>query len=199
MLTRTHKAIIAFNAVYIFGFAAYYIYVQDYEFLWYVAVLLFLFALIGATLHRSKFTNAILWGLSVWGLLHMAGGGVQVGDGVLYALKLIPIVGTGEAFVLKFDQLVHFYGFAVATVVAHHLLAPQLKPRATRSVVYAVVFAAGLGLGALNEIVEFMAVLAFPETGVGGYYNTTLDLVFNGLGALTAVWYIHMKQKKENT
>jgi putative membrane protein len=44
-----------------------------------------------------------------------------------------------------------------------------------------------MGLGALNEIVEFAAVVASPSTGVGGYYNTALDLVFNGLGATLAV------------
>jgi hypothetical protein len=42
---------------------------------------------------------------------------------------------------------------------------------------------AGMGLGALNEIVEFIAVLTLPETGVGGYVNTSLDLTANTIGA----------------
>lgn len=45
----------------------------------------------------------------------------------------------------------------------------------------------GCGFGAINEIVEFLAVVALPETGVGGYANTLLDLVFNFVGALSAV------------
>ena len=44
-----------------------------------------------------------------------------------------------------------------------------------------------MGLGALNEIVEFTAVLTVPNTNVGGYYNTALDLVFNGAGAACAM------------
>ena len=39
--------------------------------------------------------------------------------------------------------------------------------------------AAGSGFGALNEVVEFIAVLTIPETNVGGYENTGWDLVAN--------------------
>jgi hypothetical protein len=44
-----------------------------------------------------------------------------------------------------------------------------------------------MGLGAVNEIIEFIAVLSVPDTNVGGYYNTALDLVFNGAGAVIAM------------
>ena len=51
--------------------------------------------------------------------------------------------------------------------------------------------AAGLGFGALNEVVEFVATLLVPETNVGGYRNTGWDLVANLVGATvaaTAIW-----------
>ena len=38
-----------------------------------------------------------------------------------------------------------------------------------------------------DEIIEFIAVLSVPDTNVGGYYNTALDLCFNALGAVIAV------------
>ena len=44
-----------------------------------------------------------------------------------------------------------------------------------------------MGLGAVNEIIEFTAVLAVPDTNVGGYYNTALDLCFNAGGAVIAM------------
>lgn len=44
-----------------------------------------------------------------------------------------------------------------------------------------------MGLGALNEVSEFSAVMAFSRTGVGGYYNIVLDLTFNLIGAAGAV------------
>ncbi len=62
-------------------------------------------------------------------------------------------------------------------------------------VIYFVLIAAGTGLGALNEIVEFVAVLLFPNTGVGGYSNTILDLISNLIGASLAVVFIHLRRK----
>jgi hypothetical protein len=56
--------------------------------------------------------------------------------------------------------------------------------------------AGGLGFGALNEVVEFVATLLVPETNVGGYRNTGWDLVANLAGATVAVvliWYFGRK------
>ena len=88
---------------------------------------------------------------------------------------------------LKYDQIVHFYGFAVTAWLLWYLLASLFPAmRGSRSI---VVFAAlaSMGLGAANEIVEFTAVMLIPNTNVGGYFNTALDLVFNALGAISAM------------
>jgi len=185
-----------FNLAYIIGFGAYYISIKNYEFLWYVGVLVFFFLLIGLTLHRSKFDYLILWGLSLWGLMHMAGGGIRLGDSVLYAWRMIPIINSGDIFILKFDQFVHFFGFGVTTLIAYHLLKPYLNEETNYKIIYPLLVAVSMGLGALNEIVEFAAVVSFPETGVGGYYNTALDLLFNMLGAIAAIFVIHFRRKK---
>jgi len=187
--------LILFNLAYILGFTAYYVAIRNFEFLWYVAVLVFFFALIISTIKRSKFDYIILWSLSLWGLMHMAGGGVVVAGDVLYAFPLIPIAGSGDLFILKYDQFVHFFGFGVATLVVHHLLKPYLNEKTNWKVVYPILVVAGAGLGVLNEIVEFVAVLVFSETGVGGYANMALDLVFNTLGAVTAVLFIHIRRR----
>lgn len=194
-LKKGEWGLILFNLIYVAIFTIYYLSIKNYEFLWYVAVLLFFVILIGATLKRSRFDYLILWALSIWGFLHMAGGGIRVGGGVLYALKLITIFDRGEFFILKFDQLVHFYGFAVTTLVAHHLLKPYWNERVNYKIVYPALVAISMGLGALNEIVEFMAVIFFSQTGVGGYYNIALDLVFNTLGAIAAIIFIHFRRK----
>jgi len=44
----------------------------------------------------------------------------------------------------------------------------------------------GMGLGAMNELIEFAATLLVPETNVGGYVNTGWDLVSNFVGATAA-------------
>jgi len=197
-LTRAQWILFLFNALYILGFAIYYLSIQSYEFLWYIAVMIFFFGLIAITLHRSHFTNTILWGLSLWGLLHVMGGGIPVGDSVLYAYRILPLYdGGGDFFILKFDQFVHAFGFGVSTLVVHHLLRPYLNDRTNWKVVYPLIIAGAMGLGALNEIVEFIAVLSFSNTGVGGYANTGLDLVFNMIGAIIAIFFIHFQRKKE--
>ncbi|MEZ4156819.1 MAG: DUF2238 domain-containing protein [Candidatus Paceibacterota bacterium] len=188
---RKNLGVLVFSAIYTVAFATYYIYQGDFEFLWYVAVLVGLFLLILFTLNRSKFDRVALWGLSLWGLLHMAGGGIVIGGNVLYAFTLIPFVTDGEMTILKYDQFVHMFGFGVATVVGWQLLSPHLLKTFSRKAIYFLLILIGAGFGVLNEIVEFIAVLSFPETGVGGYVNTSLDLVSNTVGAIAAVFFIH--------
>lgn len=195
-LKKGEWLLVLFNLAYIVSFTAYYFLIRNFEFLWYIATLVFFFVLIALTLQRSKFDYVILWGLSIWGFLHMAGGGVVVGGDVLYRLHLIDIVGSGDLFILKFDQLVHFYGFGVATLVVYHLLRPYLNEKTNWKVIYPILIVAGSGLGVLNEIVEFTAVVSLSETGVGGYGNTLLDLIFNTLGAAAATVFIYFQRKK---
>jgi hypothetical protein len=51
--------------------------------------------------------------------------------------------------------------------------------------------AAGVGFGAMNEVLEFAVTLALPETNVGGYVNTGWDLVSNAAGAAITVTLIY--------
>jgi hypothetical protein len=53
--------------------------------------------------------------------------------------------------------------------------------------------AGGMGLGALNEVIEFAATLLVPETNVGGYFNTGWDLVANTTGATFAAVVIWLR------
>ncbi|MBF05211.1 hypothetical protein CL644_00680 [bacterium] len=127
----------------------------------------------------------------------MAGGSIPVGDTVLYGVQLISVFTDGELTLVKYDQVVHAFGFAVATLVAHHLLAPRWKEGASKTLGYALAVGVGMGLGALNEIVEFIAVLSFPETDVGGYFNTGLDLLANMTGVLLAVGFLAHRDRNK--
>ncbi|SIO55384.1 putative membrane protein [Rhodovulum sp. ES.010] len=180
-------AVLGFTLAYIAGFAAWFFAQGNVEFIWYVLTMLAVIGLIGLGLRRAELPPALLWALSLWGLAHMAGGGVPVGESVLYNWVIWPLVGTGEMTVLKYDQVVHAYGFGVTAWLLWHLMTRHYP--ATRGSWTALAYPAfgAMGLGALNEIVEFIAVLAFPDTNVGGYYNTALDLVFNAAGAVIAV------------
>ncbi len=191
--------VIVFTILYVLAFAIYYLSIQNYEFLWYIAVLVFFFCLILFTLNKTKFDLVILWGLSIWGFLHMCGGGIIINGDVMYNLVLIKILEIGGNVLLKFDQLVHAYGFGVTTLVAYHLLKPHLNKTVSWKIVYPLLVLVSMGLGALNEVVEFVAVLGIPNTNVGGYVNTALDLVFNTIGAIISVVIIHIRRKYSKT
>ena len=190
MIKRSEWVLILFNLLYIVAFTIYYVAKQNYEFMVYIGVLVLLFALVFAIQRRVKFPILILWMLSVWGLLHMLGGGVHLADGtVLY--RWVPVElyqGIDSEFVLlKFDQILHFYIYFVMSFVLAHLV--RNKMRGMKPIYVGIFVAlASMGLSVINELIEFGAVLFLGKTGVGGYYNTLLDLLFNTIGAVVGAW-----------
>ncbi|MBL8849751.1 MAG: DUF2238 domain-containing protein [Planctomycetaceae bacterium] len=166
------------------------------EFVFYIVVMFVLLGAVAAVHRRVHFSSVVLWGLAIWGLAHMAGGMVPVPASwpingehrVLYSWWLVPNL-------LKYDQIVHAYGFGVTTVACWEGLQsmirgsghPPLSPSLGNLTLCA---AAGMGFGALNEVVEFAATLLVPETNVGGYVNTGWDLVSNMVGTIVAAWGI---------
>ena len=196
-LTKHHWVILIFTIFYILAYSIYYFSIRNYEFIWYILVLLIFFVLIFATIEKSKFDYFILWGLSIWGLLHMSGGGIVINGDVLYNYVIFPLFNLDGNWILKFDQFVHAFGFGVTTFVGFHLLKPYLK-KPNYKIVYPLLFLIAMGAGALNEVVEFIAVVVVPDTNVGGYYNTALDLVFNGIGSIIALFIIHFRERKNN-
>lgn len=185
---RGEGAVALFTVLYVVAFTAWFLIRGNYEFVVYVLTMLILITLVGRSLRSAEYPLPMLWALSGWGLLHMAGGGVPVGESVLYSAQIIPITPVnGEMTLLKYDQIVHAYGFGVTAWVLWHLMRrhyPVLEGSAT---IYVYPALAAMGLGAVNEIIEFIAVLSVPETNVGGYLNTALDLVFNAGGAVIAM------------
>jgi hypothetical protein len=84
----------------------------------------------------------------------------------------------------------------VATLVCFHLLRPYLRERIDRTgTLLFLVVLMGMGFGALNEMIEFLAVISMPKTGVGGYTNTMLDICFNSLGGVLAVMFVSQQKK----
>jgi putative membrane protein len=187
-LSKPEKAILGFTALYTVAFAAFYIRQLNIEFIGYVGVIIFIFALLYGTLDKTRIPVSILAGISLWGLLHMMGGSIQTEDGVLYAWKIYPFFdGGGEFYILQFDQVVHGYLYAVVALLFLHLLRNYFGNKHSQILVGFIAVAAALGVSALNEILEFIAVLTVPDNGVGGYFNLALDMVFNLAGALIGV------------
>lgn len=185
-ITKAHFTILLVNIIYLAIFTVLYSARKNYEFLMYVGAVAFFVVLISFMHLRFDFPVGVLSGLTAWGLLHMLGGYVNVGGGVLYAYQVIPKF-------LRFDQLVHAFGFGCATLFSYYILKPSLGTAVNRLAVSILLLLVGMGLGALNEMIEFTAVLTVPQTGVGGYENTMWDMIFNTIGAALAVIYINLR------
>lgn len=166
----------------------------------YLLVMAVLVTAISIVDRRSHLSRPLLWCFSVWGLIHMAGGLVRIPgfwpynepQSVLYSLWLIPDR-------LKYDQVVHAYGFGITTWLCWEILRNGLEMRygqrpAPTFGLISLCIAGGMGFGALNEVVEFIATLTLPETNVGGYENTGWDLVSNLIGSTVAGVIIHLKE-----
>jgi len=176
--------LIGISVLYMLVAGGFYIAKGNHEFIAYLGVSLAVGAIIIYTLPRSGLDGLALWGLSGWGFLHMMGGLLPVGDTVLYGWRIIELFDAGGDFViLKMDQVIHFYGFGVAAIVVHQLLACRMPARVSGAMMIFLAWIGSMGLGAFNEVVEFLAFVSLDDTGVGDMYNTGLDLCFNLLGA----------------
>lgn len=192
-IKKSQIPILVINLVYLIAALFVFLGRKNYEFVMYVGVIVFFFFVILATNKKVNYPNFVLWGLTLWGILHMLGGGVIMKNGsVLYKWMIFTFSNTYPIF--RYDQFVHIVGFFVATLLMFFLLKPKLKPIKNWASISIVVIMAGLGVGALNEIIEFIAVVVMPETGVGGFVNVSLDLVSDLIGAVLAMVYIRLKK-----
>jgi hypothetical protein len=152
----------------------------------YVTVVLVCTAVVAMVDRSVGFSDAAIWLLVLTGTLHLAGGLLPdlTGDGVLYDTWLV-------SGVLRYDQVVHMIGSAAATVGSWQLIGSWLDlsrtPVRTQAYVAAI---AGLGKGALNEVIEFLIAVRLPAAHVGGYENTGWDLVFDVAGCVAAAVFL---------
>jgi len=190
MLTRKGQLpILLFNLAMLLSFLAYYISRKNYEFILYIGVVGFFLAVFVISIRKVYFPNALLWALTVWALCHLSGGTFYLRGTLLYEIILIPL--SSQYPILRYDQLVHIFGFGAAGMVIYYILRPLLKAHLDNAIsISIIIISAGLGLGALNEIIEFAATIIVPGTGVGGYMNTSLDLVADLTGAGAAAIFV---------
>jgi hypothetical protein len=137
-----------------------------------------------ARLRRAALPAWLVSALAVLAVAHLAGGLVRVGDDVLYNASL-------HGALLRYDHFVHSSGVFVGTVMIWTVLVvPALPVPKRSSAVVVLAVLGGLGLGALNETIEFLSTTAHGASHVGGYTNTGWDLVSNVAGAVAAGLYL---------
>lgn len=188
---RRHILVLIFTLFYLTLFTVIAIIRDNYEFIFYSVILSGLIVVVMHIRNRFYLPVIVMIGLSIGGLLHFMGGSIVIDGTRLYDITLIRFV--------QYDNFVHLFNSFVATFVFYNLLAAHF----TKQLIHEhalfpfILILIVSGLGAMNEIVEFGAVL-FLDAGatVGGYYNNSIDLVYNFLGAIGASWIISHYHKK---
>ncbi len=107
-----------------------------------------------------------------------------MGDSVLYSFVIIDLIGEPYS-ILKFDQLVHFYCYSIAALLMWRVVSSLNQNSLVTASIVTVLAASGIS--GLNGIIEFLATVYIPNTNVGGYENTAIDITSNFLGACAAI------------
>ncbi|MBS3131492.1 DUF2238 domain-containing protein [Candidatus Woesearchaeota archaeon] len=187
------KIILIFTLLYLALFTLLALWKENYEFLFYIFVLSSLILLVVLYHKKIHLSIMVISGLSILGLMHVSGGNIHLGGTRLYDIYLL-------GGILRYDQLVHTFGVFIATLVGYSMIKPYLDHRIKHHplILSIILILIALGVGAINEIIEFMAVLFLgAEEAVGDYFNNAFDLVFNTIGSIIACFFIYNYHKKQ--
>lgn len=180
---RAHRTLVAAVVAYYGAFVAVGIVADSSQTVVYAVLLPALVVLVAVLDTRRPFPEYVLWGLALWGAMHMAGGLVPTtGDAALYNTWLLPF--------LRYDQLTHAIGFGFAGLAVWSYFRHDLRPGITGA---ALAWFGGVGIGGLNEMIEFLLTRLVPDTNVGGFENTGWDLVANFVGASAAALWVRWR------
>lgn len=178
---KFEKFIVYFTLVYVTLFAINALVSGNSEFIYYTAVMILSVSVILFIHRRMHFYPIILLSLSLLGLFHLLGGNYYVDNVRLYDYWIIP------PNIFKYDNFVHTFGSGVMIMLAYAMLKPVLRDPFEHHDNYFIflLVLVGMGLGVINELIEFVAVLTFKAGNEVGYYtNTLLDLSYNTIGSV---------------
>ena len=168
-----HPVLAATAAAYLIAFTAYGVATDGRQTVTYPLTVVAAVAGIAAIDKRVGLSRTALVGLWLWGLGHIAGGMVGLeGTRVLYNAELL--------YPLHFDNVVHFIGFGAAGLTAWEAFRVRLP---APWMVFVMVSLLGQGVGAVNEVVEYIIAKTVEDSNIGGFDNTGRDLIANLLGA----------------
>lgn len=180
-----------FTVSFLLFFAVQAILTKNYEFIFYTFFLALVNILIIFAYKNFNLPLAMVISLSLVGIMHLAGGNLYVDHIRLYDIWFIKDV-------LKYDNIVHFIATFAVTIIAYNLLYPYLKNNIKKNpfICYTLFVLLALGIGSINEIIEFFAVIFFDAGNkVGGYINNSLDFFFNFIGAIASCVFIYFRNR----
>jgi putative membrane protein len=184
-LSRAERAATGVAAVAVAGFAGYGFATHSPSTVGYVSSVLVIAAAVMG-LRRAVLPPLLAAGLASAAIVTLAGGLIRVGHDVLYNANTGPYSPSLGTHYLQYDHFAHAYCSFVIVFACWFMLAAPYAGQGRRRDLVLLAVGAALGLGALNEMVEFIATLAHHGAHAGGYWNTGWDLVANFTGATAA-------------
>jgi uncharacterized membrane protein YjdF len=158
---------------------------KNYEFLYYGFLTFILIYLMWNIILGHGLSSFILLGYLILLNLNMLGGLYRIDGKRLYEYYLF-------LDYIRYDRLVHAFGIYLATLTFYYILRNYLYINKNLLILFGII-CIGIGIGALWEIIEYIAVINFKHTGVGRYFDTMGDMIANVIGATLAMLYIKLK------
>jgi hypothetical protein len=185
---RDEAPVIVAGAVYLIAFTGYGVITGARLTIAYAVIVIVLGVVLSFVHLRVGFSRPVLWAFAAWGFLHMAGGLIEFPSGeVLYNIDWgVPVV--------RYDRLIHAFGFGTSSVACAQAMRGRMGVTNFRGAAAFIVWLAGMGVGALNEMVEFW-MSQVTTTNVGGFVNTGWDLVANTLGTAIAAFWVSKRYR----
>lgn len=189
---RKNDLILIFTVVYTLVFTVNGLLERNLEFLYYTILMVGLICFVlmyNLQLHLGFF---IVMNLSILGFMHLLGGNHYVEGIRLYDRFFLDGV-------LRYDNIVHAYGTFIATLALYSLIVDFIDVRLRRHYIRfsLVLVLMAIGIGTINELVEFAAVVFLGAAEqVGDYFNNALDLLFNTIGSIAACLIIYVYRER---
>jgi uncharacterized membrane protein YjdF len=183
-LSRAERGSFGAAAAAVAGFTGYGFATHSPSTVGYVSSVLVIAAVVG--LRRVVLPPLLAAGLAIAAIATLAGGLIRVGHDVLYNANAGPYSPSVGTHFLQYDHFAHAYCSFVIVFACWFMLAAPFAVAGRRRELVLLAVGAALGLGALNEMVEFAATLAHHGAHAGGYWNTGWDLISNFTGATAA-------------
>ncbi|MDE0804081.1 MAG: hypothetical protein OSA99_12245 [Acidimicrobiales bacterium] len=150
----------------------------------YLIVFTVLVAVAAMAATGGRLSRRVVWSLSALGAVHVTCG-LAVAPGEVDVSLYEHWIVDGS---LKVDQVVHAVGIAILTVASAQFVRPWFRDSAAaHRPRWCVAGVVALGLGALNEVFEFLMALRVDNLRIGDASNTGWDLTFNLAGAAAVV------------
>ena len=187
LVEHKNYLVLAFTLAYLSVFTINGAWNANFEFLYYTILISLVIGVVTVIHQKLHLASFILVNLSVMGFLHLLGGNYYIDAYRLYDIYFVPGL-------IRYDNIVHTYGTFISTLALYSLLAAYIDPAIRkRYPIFAILLILmAIGMGTIVELVEFVAVLLFGVADkVGDYFNNTLDLFFNTIGATLATVMVY--------